>query len=176
MSFPTKPAFVHHGSWDQTTAQHPAMKWMEEYNHDFDTQSWDSKWYSEDWTYVASDGNIYQGKEKALEAVKSFYSPLTTYFHEPFLVMCSETPDGYEMIGQAKLYANLPGEPHVEEKKVKDGSGRDWDLAVPGAFYFQYAKHGGGFVLKKTEMMGDSGVIAIKLVKRGVIGQKELGL
>jgi hypothetical protein len=28
MSFPTKPALVHYGTWDDETRAHPAMKWM----------------------------------------------------------------------------------------------------------------------------------------------------
>src|SRR5690242_12634653 len=28
MAFPTQPAFVHYGTWDDESRKHPAMKWM----------------------------------------------------------------------------------------------------------------------------------------------------
>jgi hypothetical protein len=78
------------------------------------------------------------------------------------------------MIGQAHVYATLPGKPaDGEPPKVKDGKGKEWDVSVPGAFHFEYrkddsSKHG-GFKLQKTEIMSESLPIAMMLVKRGVI-------
>lgn len=48
MSFPTKSAFIHVGTWDDETRKHPAMKWMEDYTLSFNKRSdWDQK--ESDW-------------------------------------------------------------------------------------------------------------------------------
>lgn len=156
------------------------MKWMHTYTNDFDSRSFNPKWYTQDFTYVASDGTVTQGMPAALDAVKALYAPLTAQYHEPYFLMCSETDYGYEMIGQAKLYCNLAGQRSAGEKPpVKDQStGREWDLAVPGGFRFEYVKDDskeGGFVLRKTEIMSDGSQIGLGLVKRGVIQPKDLG-
>ena len=54
MSFPTQPAFVHNGSWDDTTRTHPAMEWMERYTkqaidgRQMDDPSARAKWMTDD--------------------------------------------------------------------------------------------------------------------------------
>ena len=51
MSSSTQPlkAYVHFGTWDDSTRQHPAMKWMEHYTrHIIDEARWDEpgeKWH-----------------------------------------------------------------------------------------------------------------------------------
>jgi hypothetical protein len=47
MSFPTTPAFVHVGTWNDETRKHPAMKWMEEYTLNFNKRG--------DWNQEESD-------------------------------------------------------------------------------------------------------------------------
>jgi hypothetical protein len=46
---PTKSAFVHQGTWADDTRKHPAVRWMEEYDLDLDTNNFSSKWYGKDW-------------------------------------------------------------------------------------------------------------------------------
>jgi hypothetical protein len=32
MSYPTQPAFIHTGTWDDETRKHECMKWMQVYS------------------------------------------------------------------------------------------------------------------------------------------------
>lgn len=104
------------------------------------------------------------------------YQFFTSEFHEPyFLATWESEKDTWDMIGQAHMYANLPGQATPQEKKVKDLQGREWDVKIPGAFYFQYTKQSGaphgGMVLKKTEIMSDSMPAVQILMARGVLKQ-----
>jgi len=180
-SVPTRPAFVHYGTWDDTTRKHPALKWTEQYVLDFDTQSFSPKWYSKDWTLHKADGIKVSGRENSIAAAREIYGPLTSHFHEPYFAVITETADGWDMIGLAKVFGNLNGSPAAGEKKVKDLQGREWDMGVPGAFHLHYVKdpqaeNGGGIVITKTEIMSDSGVGMGIMLKRGLIQAKDLGL
>jgi hypothetical protein len=180
-SAPTKPAFVHSGYWDPTTRKHPAMKWMEAFNKDFDANGVNPKWYTADASIQKADGTEFYGREGVIAVARELYGPFTSYFHEPYFVMCSETDDGYEMLGQAKLFANLPGAPAAGECKVKDKSGKEWDLSVPAAMHFWYvndekAENGLGMAIKRTEIMSDGSVPMGIMLKRGLISSKDLGL
>ena len=77
------------------------------------------------------------------------------------------------MIGQAWLHANLPGEPKTGERRVKDLSGKEWDVKIPGGFHFVYVKQEGaphdGIVLARTEIMSDSMPAVQILMARGVM-------
>jgi hypothetical protein len=178
---PTTPAFVHRGTWDETTRKHPAMKWMEAFNKDFDTHGPSPKWYTADASFQKADGTEFHGREQVMVANKELYGSLTSYFHEPYFVTCNETEDGYEMLGQAKLFANLPGKPSAGERKVKDKSGKEWDMSIPGAFHFWYvndekAENGLGIAIKRTEIMSDGSVPMGIMLKRGLISAQDLGL
>ncbi|KIY00399.1 uncharacterized protein Z520_04084 [Fonsecaea multimorphosa CBS 102226] len=178
MSVPTKAAFVHYGDFDSTTRKLPVMEFMERFRDDFDTKSFDPKWYAPDFTYVAPDGTVSEGRDKALDAMKALYGPLPKWCHEAFYLNCYELDDSgsYEMIGKATLWANLPGEPAQGESKKTDGEGKKWDLAIPGTYLFNYAKAGDGFVLKRIELTGDTGPLMVGLLRRGVLSSKDLGL
>ena len=85
------------------------------------------------------------------------------------------------MLGQATLFANLPGAPAAGETKVKDASGKEWDMGVPSGFHFFYKKddkadNGLGMFIKRTEVMSDSGVPMGIMLKRGLIKASDLGL
>lgn len=82
------------------------------------------------------------------------------------------------MVGQAQVYADL----HVPgpEPKVRDGSGREWDVVTKGAFHFEYvrvegAKHG-GILLRRTSTFADSGPALMMMLKRGQLEAADLGL
>jgi hypothetical protein len=215
MSVPTRPAFIHVGTWDDETRKHPAMKWMEDYTLNFnkrgdwgqDECDWVSNLpstahgpytkaapslskpratakfsitnippqFSADFTLVKPDGSSHTGNAPAFKESKSMYQFFTSEFHEPYFLVTWETPDGWDMIGQAHLFANLPGEATPQEEKVKDLQGREWDVKIPGAFVFQYVKQEGaphdGIVLKRTEIMSDSMPAVQLLMARGVIKQ-----
>jgi len=177
MSFPTQPAFIHTGPWDDETRKHPAMEWMEDYTKNFNARGdWDqpsSDWLSADFTFVKPDGTVSTGQEEAFQQVKDLYAPFTKELHEPYFCVCWETQNGWEMLGQAHLFANCPGEPGPGESKVRDGQGREWHVKIPGAFHFTYVKRNGaahgGIELSRTEIMSDSMPAVQILMQRGVL-------
>jgi len=72
--------------------------------------------------------------------------------------MCHDKDDGYELLGQALFYANLPGQPAAGEAKVKDLSGREWDFKIPAGFRFQFVKdsnapNGHGLLMKRVDVI-----------------------
>lgn len=178
----TQPAFVHHGDWDDHTRSNPAMKWMEQYTIAYETSGVRDRpyteWNTEDNTFIASDGTVSKG-EAGFEANKAAYAPLAKFHHEPYFVVCVETDYGWEMIGQARIYANLAGERGADEPpKIKDnatgnGKGEEWDVMVPGAFRFEYVKDDkgvhDGIRLRKTEIMADNLPVVMTMAKRGLI-------
>ena len=176
MAFQTEPAFVHHGEFDNASRKHPASKFLEEYRDDFDSRTFDPKWYAPDYVYIAPDGQKHEGREKAIEALKALYGPLTAHCHEAFYMNATETDYGYEMVGLATLWANLPGNPAQGETKKQDKAGKSWDLAGPGAFHFKFEKDGAGLRLRSTGIMADSGPLVVGMLKRGVLSPKDLGL
>lgn len=152
------------------------MKWMESYTDFFDRKGYNdgpwSDWWTEDHVLYKADGTTVAGAEKAWEAAKEVYAPFSEYTHIPYYLVCHDTDDGWEMIGQAHLYGNLVGERHEgEAPKVKDKQGREWDVCIPGAFRFQYVKGKGkhGMALKRTDIHSDSMPAGMTLIKRGVI-------
>lgn len=179
MSVPTQPAFIHVGTWDDETRKHPAMKWMEEFTLNFNKRGdWgqdESDWLSSDTTLVKPDGSSHTGNGLAFKQSKEMYQFFTSEFHEPYFLVTWETKDGWEMIGQAHLFANLPGEATPQEAKVKDLQGREWDVKIPGGFRFEYVRQDGaphdGIVLRRTEIMSDSMPAVQLLMARGVIKQ-----
>lgn len=176
MSFPTQPAFIHVGTWDDKTRKHPAMKWMEDYTLNFNARgNWDQKssdWHTSDFTLVKPDGSVYKDADEAFHQAKDMYATFTKEFHEPYFLVAWETSDGYEMLGQAHLFANCAGQPGQEEKKVRDGQGREWDVKIPGGFHFEYVKKQGAahgdYELRRTEILSDSLPALQILMKRGV--------
>ncbi|KIY02563.1 uncharacterized protein Z520_01028 [Fonsecaea multimorphosa CBS 102226] len=177
MSYPTKPAFVHVGTWDDETRKHPAMKWMEQYTIEFNKRGdWskeESDWLSKDAVLIKPDGSVHKGNADAFKEAKAVYSAFTSEFHEPYFLICVDTDDGWEMIGTAHMFANCQGTPTAAEKKVKDLQGREWDVKIPGGFHFYYAKQSkaahDGIVLKKTEILCDSMPAVQILLARGVL-------
>jgi hypothetical protein len=183
----TTPAFIHYGDWDDITRAHPAMRWMESFTRAWDSREWaidpsvSSKWFTSDFALTKADGTSTVGVEKGINVLRETYGALTGHLHEPYYVVVNETNNGWEMLGQATLYANLPGTPVSGEVKIKDGEGKEWDMSVPSAFHFCYvrdesAKNGGGILISKEEMISDSGVAMAILLKRGVLVAKDLGL
>jgi len=179
MSYPRTQAFIHNGYWDEETRAHPAMKWMEAYTLDMESHTFDPKWYTSDFSLHKADGRVFNGLEGALVGLRETYAPLPKHFHEPYYLSCIETQDGWEMLGQARAYAILPGKPAIDEVKVKDNiHGLEWDIALPAAFKFRYVKDTNGpdgILMSRTELMSDSGPALKRLLKRGVLKWQDLG-
>lgn len=93
-------------------------------------------------------------------------------------MVVTETDYGWEMIGQAWIFGNLPGEPAKGEQKVMDKSGKAWDVGMAGAFRFQYrkvdgAKHG-DILLQMVHIMTDTGPLLMRMMGRGLLDPSTL--
>jgi hypothetical protein len=178
-SFPTVPAFVQFGGWDATTRTHPVLKMLETIILKFDASNkLDPQWYTADATFQKADGSEYYGLDEVLKAVEQGYAPFTSHYHEPYSMMCIETDGGYKMSAQAKIYGNLAGAPVAGESRVKDKTGKEWDVVVPGGYlgYYVKAENGLGIAIKRTEVTADGSVPMRLMLKRGLISAKDLGL
>ena len=177
--FPTTPAFiVRCNGWDEKVLAHPIMRYLKS-----QTAAWDSgeakkstytDWMTEDVTYRQSDGITVSG-EAAFKAMLEKYAPLAAHEHEPRMGVVWETKDGWEMIGEAMLFADLPVP--GGEKKHASASGRKWDIGVPGVFRFIFvkdnkAKH--GYRTKRQEVNADSVPIMMEMIKRGMVKPEQL--
>lgn len=184
MSVPTIPAFVHLGDWDATTRQNPSQKWMEHIVHNiFDAHKWETPYsdiYTDDFHLLKPDGSeVHEGKA-AWAAVAELFGPLTTQKTIPFYMVVTETEYGWEMIGVANIFGNLPGQPKEGEVKVKDVYGGEWDVKMSGGFRFQYRKSDGakydGILCQMVQIFTDSAPIMMKMIGRGLVKPSDLGL
>ncbi|KAJ9639319.1 hypothetical protein H2201_008311 [Coniosporium apollinis] len=180
MSYQTTPAFIKYcpKGWDDVRS-HPAMAWMEKYTNMFDSRAaFDaphSDWHTSDYTLHEANGTIVSGGEAGWAALKNIYSPFSAHLHDPTFLIWWETEKGWEMIGQADMCANLaaPG-----GQKKKDRNGNEWDVIIPSAFHFEYVKDDGaqhdGILLRRTEILADSGPAVVEMMKRGMLKPEEL--
>jgi hypothetical protein len=182
MSVSTKPAFVHIGNWDEETRKHPAMKWMEAYTNFVDQRNFDklySEWHTEDCEYHKHDGTVVSGGAECWRESEKTFGVFTSFLHRPYFLMCTETDNGWEMLGQAYLCANIVGEPIAGEKTVNDPDDNAWDVVVPSGFHFEYVKDGNamheGILMKKNETMSDSWPIMYILMRRGLFKAETTG-
>jgi len=180
MSYSTTNAFIHTGNWDEETRSHPAVKFLEDYAAEFDKSDWSIEheaWTTADWELQKADGTTFHGAKESYDAVKELYGPLTAFLHEASFLIAWDTKEGWDVVGFANLFMNLPGE--SQGQKVKDeAQGKSWDLMVPTAFRFTYVKDSrskhDGILLKKTVIYADSGPVVMGLLKRGVLKPEQL--
>jgi hypothetical protein len=115
----------------------PAVKFMEDYARNcVDTRSFDtpySDWHSDDYSLLKLDGTEIKGGKDAWAGVGATYAPFTGHHHQPIFVSCIKTAYGYEMIGQAWVFANFPGASSAGEQKQKDNQGKEWDMKARGS-------------------------------------------
>lgn len=176
---PTVPAFNHNGSWNESTRKHPALNVMETITTEFErTNKLNPNWFTADVTFQNENGSEFHGVDNVLAAVRQYYSPFTSLYHEPQSFMCTDTDDGFKIKGQAKLFGNLPGPAADGEIRVKDKTGKEWDIAIPGGWINEYVKYENelGWAIKRSEVPGDGGIVKDVLLKRGQISAKDLGL
>lgn len=109
---------------------------------------------------------------------KSVYAPFRSHLHEPSFLACFETEHGWEMIGQARVCADL--QVRGTESRMKDLSGKEWDCVTPGAFHFFYVRDEkavhGGILLKSSHIFADSGPALVRMLKVGQVKPGDLGL
>ncbi|KAF2629221.1 hypothetical protein BU25DRAFT_409129 [Macroventuria anomochaeta] len=179
MSVPTRPAFVHYGTWDDETRAHPAMKWMEQYTLTYDSKAYDeikNNLLTDDHLLVRTTGQKHQGAQASADAMyKEIYAPFAKWSHVPYHIIAYEVDDGWEMMGLATLYWTL-AVPAKQESgdKVRDAEGNEWDGANPAAFNFRYRKVGDGIRLAKTEIAADRTAAVVGMLKRGMMKPEDL--
>lgn len=137
------------------------------------------QYQTSDFTYAKPNGQIFPSGKASWDQVAEDYSFFTKYHHEPYFFVCWERQqgDGWEMLGNAWLFANLP---NGNGSGIKDGKGREWEIKVPAGFHFVYmkdssAKHG-GINLATTSVTSDTGPVVVELLKRGVMKPSDLGI
>jgi hypothetical protein len=173
-SYPTKPAYIMYCSgWEERVKEHPVFDWMADHEEafDFGTAKSDpyTKWFTSDFTFVDSTGKTTKGAD-AWQEMLALYAPFSGHFHEPFFGVIFETETGFELIGCAKIFANLAKEGDGEKKK--DGQGREWDLEAPGAFHFTYVRDESGpkgLKLSSERLYADKIPVVGAMLKRGMV-------
>ncbi|KAI4129154.1 MAG: hypothetical protein LQ347_003894 [Umbilicaria vellea] len=177
MSFLTVFAFEYHGIWDVVTRKHSAMAWMESYT----TKQFDRKnlatpyhhYHTDDFLFPTLQRHRRPWRRRGWAAAAQLYGPFTAPLHEPSYILVTETEAGWNMIGVANVYFQLPGEPSTEVK-VRDGGGKEWDVVVPSSFRFEYVKSAtkeGGIVLKSTKIYADTAPVLAQMLKRGLVSR-----
>lgn len=122
-----------------------------------------------DFTFILPSGLALTGPA-AWSAILTMYSPFTAHSHEPFHYCVVPTETGYDLLGQAMMYANLPV-PGGGDKK-KDLQGREWDLGVPGSFHFSFVKSEDGvkgWKLAREALFADGLSMVKPMVERGMV-------
>jgi hypothetical protein len=155
----------------------PVLAWMEKYTVEtfnnpavLKNKEAFAKWHTADFVYNNSDGTKYDGFEAAYAAIQQIYTPFAGFSHEPSFFNCWETEEGWEMVGTATMYADLPVP--GGEKTNEDLHGKKWDLGLPGMFHFWYVKDDsgpGGFKMKRSDVFSDTFPAVQEMVKRGMI-------
>lgn len=183
-SYPTKPAFqVYAKGWDANLLKHPMMQFMRAHNLLFDTKQYPAcvPYYSPTMTYVKSSGEIFSGRDSAVNALNKSYTLFSEYFHEPVYgtIVDHEDGQGHRLFGTAKMFVNLAGPiPLPEaERRHEDLSGKKWECVTQGGFIFDARKttdeeRTGGlpeYRLEYFQIMADPVPILKEAVRRGVI-------
>lgn len=185
MAYPTQPAFIAEGDsvakWAPEILAHPAINWMHYFTVQvFDCRNWDipgSTYFTSDFVFQKSDGTQVKGAEEGWAADKEMYAPFTAHKHEPQHFRMAETSDGWDMLGCAKMFVNLPGQLREGEEKVKDIEGTEWDAVLYGAFRFIYVKDADGYQgikVRRVEIYSDPLPALGLLLKRGVLKPEQI--
>jgi hypothetical protein len=164
--------------WEEIRA-HPALAWMEKYTLDvFDNNSVRTDaaqmapWHTADLVHINADGTRYEGFDTVFAAIQQIYAPFAAFVHEPRFSIIWETEDGWEMVGEAVMYADLPVP--GGEKTHEDMNGRKWDLGMPGSFHFFFVKDASGpdgIKLTRSDFVSDTFPAVQEMMKRGMVQQ-----
>ena len=105
-------------------------------------------------------------------AAKIYTEPLADHKHENGTLLALESSNHWDVYAQMTMYANAAGTPDGSEQKVKDGNGKEWELAIPLFYHLDIvkdssAKHA-GLRMKKVSMVQDLGAVNDLLDRRGV--------
>ncbi|KAK6541498.1 hypothetical protein TWF694_007306 [Orbilia ellipsospora] len=145
MSFPTQPCFsVECDGWTEELLQHPAMKFMFEFENSFtsgkmytDAEPFGT-WHTTDFTYTGETGATSTGLDAFEKSRQLYITLLSKFCHRPHFGIIKETDDGYECLGLADLYGNYKVDTGV--KKVTDSDGQQWDFKAPASHRLKFRK------------------------------------
>jgi len=171
MSFPTQPAFVVTAKgWDENMLRHPIMQFLHSHEQVFDGKKRDEcrPYYCDDLVYQKSSGQVFHG-EDAIRQSHDDYAMFAAHFHEPAFGIATETENGYQLAGFAKMYVNLPGD---GERKYEDLQGRKWECVAEGGFLFEVVKDATGVLgmkCKSWKVFADPTPILSVALKKGII-------
>ncbi|KAI9768514.1 MAG: hypothetical protein M1839_004036 [Geoglossum umbratile] len=152
-------AIVHRGAWNAKSRKHTVLKMIEGVMRGYETDRLLAKWTAADASLQNSDGSEILGLESVSTAVNGIYERFASFYHEPQLTVCIKVDDGFNTLCQLKIYASLLSAPAAGASKVRDNSGKEWDVAIPGCYYnvITYddkAANGLGMTFKRVEFMG----------------------
>ncbi|CAG5137076.1 uncharacterized protein ALTATR162_LOCUS35 [Alternaria atra] len=154
------------------------MKWMEDYINAVDAhKALDnepySNWVSSSHIFTKSTGETISGGAASWTTLgKELYTPFASHLHDPFLLLCWENEEGWEMFGAATLYWNLAVS--GDGQKVKDRKGREWDGAGPASFKSTYVRQDGEIRLAGTQIFADQTGAMRTMLKRGMLKREDL--
>jgi hypothetical protein len=179
MPYPTTPAAIFHidGS-DDRSREHPVLDFLFEHQEAFDhgdmkTQPY-TKFHTDDFVYTKTDGTVLPAGEASWKGWLEGYAPFTKHLHEARYTCVYERDGGWEMVGVAIIYANLPA---PGPKTKTDRSGQEWDVAAPGAFIFNCVEDEAGpkgFKIKSMTVFGDGVPVVSEMMKRGMVKPEDL--
>ncbi|KIW08374.1 uncharacterized protein PV09_01290 [Verruconis gallopava] len=172
-----KESKVSHGRGWEDAKTIPVLAWMEKYTVEFFNQpelrnnkDVFAKWHTADTVHQNSDGSVYTGLDACFTAIQQIYAPFAAFVHEPRFWTVWEVDGGFEMVGQAVMYADLPVP--GGEKAHEDMNGKKWDLALQGMFHFWYSSDpsgNDGFKMKRSEVYSDTFPAVQEMMKRGMV-------
>jgi hypothetical protein len=179
MSYPTIPAYqAHCKGAEPRLREHPVLDFLFDHQEAFDRGNMKTEPYTvfhtDDFIFTKTDGTVLPPGEASWKGWLESYASFSEHLHEARYCCVYERDGGWEMMGLATIYANL----HVPGEKTKtDSSGRQWDVAVPGALLFNCVKDPAGpkgFKVKSMALFGDGVPIVGEMMKRGMIKPEDL--
>ncbi|KAF3929072.1 hypothetical protein ABW20_dc0105142 [Dactylellina cionopaga] len=179
MSFPTIPAYQTYArGMDERFREHPVLDFLIDHQVAFDTGTMKTEPYTvfntEDFTITKPDGTTVAPGEASWKAWLEPYAPFVKHYHEARYGCVYERDGGWEMVGFANIYANLP----VPGEKTKtDSAGVQWDVMIAGAFLFNLVKDSTGpkgLKIKSLTIFGDSLPAVGEMIKRGMVKPEDL--
>jgi hypothetical protein len=183
MSATSTPAYIVHidGSnrAEQRFREHPVLDFLFDHQEAFDHGDMKTgpytKYHAYDFVLTKSDGTVLPPGEPSWQGWLAGYAPFTSHLHEPRYCCVYERNGGWEMVGVAHIFGNLPV---PGEKARTDSAGGHWDVEVPGAFMFTCVMDPSGpkgFKVKSMTLYGDGTPVVGEMLKRGMIKPEDLG-
>lgn len=179
MSYPTTPAFIAYTNGaEKRLLEHPVLDFLFHHQESFDHGNMKNEPYTvfhtDDFVLTKPDGTALPAGEPSWKGWLEQYAPFTEHLHEARYVNVYEREGGWEMMGVAHIYGNLP----VPGEKTKtDLTGRKWDVVVPGAIRFYCVKDASGpkgFKIKSIDLFGDGTPVVVEMIKRGMVKPEDL--